>query len=144
MNSNPNGANQHTPDERQQVCWDLYVDSIAKGKPNATKAAEKAGYSPDQCRNITLQGWFKGRVKGLERIELVSDSEKVLKKVLVMDTSKEDGREDSSLLRVQLDAAKHVSGTIGGYSTKTEVDHTSGGEPIKGFTYVVPSETKES
>lgn len=126
-------ANQHSPDEREQKCWDLYVDSITKGIPNAKRSALTVGYSEEHADNITLQGWFKGRLEKLKRRELFSKSEKKLEEALDFSPTKDDGSVDVGLLRVQTDVAKHITQTLGkdeGYSTKTETDLTSGGEKL--------------
>ncbi len=77
--SNPNGANQHTPDERQQKCWEFYLETILKGVKNAKQSAIKAGYTAGQAKNITAQGWFREKEASLVRKEILSESEKVLK-----------------------------------------------------------------
>jgi len=127
---NPNGANGSTSDPREQVCWDYYIEELAKGIENAQSAALKAGYSYDHARNITLQGWFKGRIDKLSRKELLSDAEKVLKKTLNYKTEKVNGEVKVDLLRVQADVAKHITKTLGkdeGYSNRTELVGKGGG-----------------
>lgn len=118
-------ANQHSPDEREQRCWDLYVESIAKGIPNAKKAALAVGYSEPHADNITLQGWFLGRMEKLKRRELFSKSERKLEETLDYKPVDQEGKIDVGLLRVQTDVAKHITLTIGkeeGYTTKTETE----------------------
>lgn len=140
--SNPNGANNTTSDPREQVCWDFYVESITKGQVNAYQSAIKAGYSEDHSRNITMQGWFKERLGELERKEMLSLAEKVLMKTLKYKTDKinEKGEEEikSDVLRIQVDASKHLTSTLGknkGYSTRTELTGENG-NPI----VFIPSE----
>lgn len=121
--TNPNGANQYTSDPREQICWDFYVETITKGQVNAYESAIKAKYSEDHARNITLQGWFKERLEDLERKEMLSKAEKVLSKTLNYTTEDKEGNVKVDLLRVQLDASKHLTSTLGkdkGYSTRTE------------------------
>ena len=136
VETNPNGANGTTSDPREQVMWDFYVESITKGVVNAYESAIKAGYSQSHSENITLQGWFKGRLEELERKDLLSDAEKVLKKTLKYKTDEidENGNEKikTDLLRVQVDASKHITSTLGkdkGYSTRTE-NTGKNGEPL--------------
>lgn len=123
MKTNPNGANQHTLDPRQKLCWDFYLESIAKGSPNAKQSAIKAGYNKTSAQTITVTSWFKARESKLKRKELVDKGEKVLKKTLDYKTEDNEGKVDTNLLRVQTDVAKYVTSTLGknrGYSTKEE------------------------
>lgn len=115
-------ANQHTNDEREQICWDFYVESVVAGTPNATESALKAGYSPDHSRNITIQGWFKERLDGLRRRDMLSKAEKKLDRTLEYEPVDSEGNVKVDLLRVQTDVAKHVTNTLGKqhYSTKGE------------------------
>lgn len=124
---NPNGANQHTSDPREQICWDFYVESVTSGMPNANASAIKAGYSEDHARNITLQGWFKERLENLERQEMLSKAEKKLAKTLTYEVENDKGEIKTDLLRIQTDVAKHLTSTLGknkGYSTKVEQENT--------------------
>lgn len=114
-------ANGSTSDPREQICWDLYVNSITKGQANATKAAIKAGYSKDHSRNITLQGWFKERLSKLKRREMLSKAERNLDKI--MDLPLEDKA------NVVLDASKFIAKTLGkdeGYSDRSELTGKDG------------------
>lgn len=122
MPSNPNGANQHTPDERQQICWDLYVKSLEKGTPNAYKAALNAGYEEWSANNITLTGWFKARESELFREKLLSKAEKKLDQTLTFEVEDEEGNIKTDLLRIQTDVSKHITSTVGKkyYSNKLE------------------------
>jgi hypothetical protein len=131
--SNPNGSNQYTPDPREQICWDFYVESLLNGQPNAYSSAIKAGYEESSAKNITLRGWFRERHDSLSRKEMLSDAEKVLRKTLRYKTEKirDDGTEEikTDLLRVQTDVAKHITSTLGkneGYSTRNELTGKDG------------------
>lgn len=131
--TNPNGANGTTSDPREQKCWDFYVEGIAKGQVNAYEAGKKAGYSEDHSRNITMQGWFKGRIDSLERKEMLSLAEKVLMKTLKYKTEKIDDKGEeiikSDVLRIQVDASKHITSTLGkdkGYSSRSELTGKGG------------------
>lgn len=126
METNPNGANQHTPDNREQKCWDFYIESIIAGTPNAYASAIKAGYSEDHSRNITMQGWFKERSEELERKEMLSKAEKKLKRTLEYEVEKDGGEIKTDLLRIQADVSKYLTTTLGkdkGYSPKQEIEH---------------------
>jgi hypothetical protein len=144
--TNPNGANGTTSDPREQTCWDFYVESIVKGEVNAYESAIKAGYEESSAKNITLRGWFKERLEDLDRKQMLSDAEKVLRKTLryKTDETDENGNEKVKvdLLRVQVDASKHLTSTLGkdkGYSSKTENEHKLSPETIKAINYILPN-----
>jgi len=126
--TNPNGANDTTSDPREQVMWDIYVTNLAKGIDNAYKAAIEAGYEEATSKQITVRRWFIERKEELERKDMLSDAEKVLRKTLrynVEKTNKETGETEikTDLLRIQTDVAKTVATTLGkdkGYSTRIE------------------------
>lgn len=123
MAPNPNGANQTTSDPREQVCWDLYVDSITNGQENAYESAINAGYEPSSAKNITLRGWFKERLEDLERKNMLSDSEKLLRKTLRYKSEDNEGNPKVDLLRIQTDVSKHLTSTLGkdkGYANRVE------------------------
>jgi len=126
-------ANQHTNDEREQLCWDNYVKSILAGEENAYKSAIDAGYSEDHARNITLQGWFKERKDKLKRKEMLSKAERNLDKTLDLVYVNDEGKIMPELLKIQTDVSKIIVQTLGkheGYSTRTETDITSDGKQI--------------
>lgn len=128
--TNPNGANGTTSDIREQKCWDFYIESITIGQENAYESAIKAGYEHSTAKNVTMRGWFKERLEDLERKNMLSKAEKVLAKTLNYSTENEDGTVKVDLLRVQLDASKHLTSTLGknkGYSTRSEIGGTNGG-----------------
>lgn len=132
--TNPNGANGTTSDPREQICWDYYVESITAGQVNAYESAIKAGYEHSSAKNITTRGWFRERLENLERSELLSLAEKTLMKTLKYKTMEidENGNEKikTDLLRIQNDASKHITSTLGkekGYSNRTEVTGKNGG-----------------
>jgi len=121
--SNPNGANGTTSDPREQVCWDFYVESIAKGQANAYQSAKKAGYEESTAKQITVRSWFIERLEELERKEMLSLAEKKLKKTLTYEVQDDTGKVITDLLRIQTDVSKHLTSTLGkdkGYSTRTE------------------------
>jgi len=126
--TNPNGANGTTSDPREQITWDIYVENLAKGIDNAYKSAIDGGYEDSSAKHITLRRWFIERKENLERQDMLSDAEKVLRKTLrynVERTNKETGETEikTDLLRIQTDVAKTVATTLGkdkGYSTRVE------------------------
>lgn len=115
-----------TMDIRQKNMWDNYVDPRSSTYGNATKSALKAGYAPSTAHTITNSRYFRERMR---RLNMLSRAEKVLKKTLVMKTSDETGKEQADLLRIQVDAAKHITKTLGkdeGYSERSEVTGKDG------------------
>ena len=128
---NPNGANGTQSDPREETCWKIYVENLAKGKENAYQAAIEAGYSKDHAENITLQGWFKERKAKLKRKEMLSKAERNLDKVLDLDEF-ENEKINPQLLKIKTDVSTTIVKTLGreDYSERTETDITSGGLPI--------------
>lgn len=122
MTSNPNKANGTTSDPREQVCWDLYVKSITKGRENAMQSALKAGYSKDHARNITLQGWFKERLARLKRKDMLSKAERNLDKILDFNMLTEEGKVNTPVATLVANISTTVAKTIGKdfYSDRTE------------------------
>ena len=108
-------------DPRQKLCWGNYVDQTKPTFSNAYQSAVQAGYSEFYSRTITSRSWFKDKVR---RTHLLTKAEKVINKILDMESDKAD------ILRVQSDAAKHITKTLGkddGYTEKTEVENSGSG-----------------
>ena len=127
MKPNPNGANGSTSDPREQTCWDFYVESLtAGGKGNAKQSAVKAGYSEEHADNITLQGWFKERLKRLRKGERLSRAEKNLEEVQKLDIHTDEGKIEKDILRVRTDVDKFIAKTHDKetYTEKQELEHT--------------------
>lgn len=102
-------------DPRQKLCWGNYVDQTKPTFSNAYQAALSAGYTHYYSKTITTRPWFKDKVR---RTHLLTKAEKVINKILDMETDKAD------ILRVQSDVSKHITKTLGkdeGYTEKTEV-----------------------
>lgn len=141
MATNPNGANGTTSDPREKIMWDFYVEGLAQGRENAYESAIKAGYAEDTARNITMNDWFKERLRKLRQKEMLSDAEKILKKTLNYSTEDLEGNVKVDLLRVQADVAKHVTKTLGkeDYSERSELTG-KGGEAIAitKINYILP------
>lgn len=125
--------------EKQQKCWDFYVQSVIAGSPNAVQSALKAGYTESSANRITTQKWFKDRKKKLDRLGMLSDAEKNLSKLLntpYIITKQKNGEKyqeiDTELARLVLDVSKTIVKSLGkdeGYSERSEVTG-KGGEPI--------------
>ena len=155
--SNVSAANQHTPDDREQKCWDLYVQSVVDNVPNAYKAAIDSGYSEDHARNITMQGWFKERLERLKRKGMGSKAERNLEKILDIDWEK-DGEVKVDILRVVADISHKTAKALikEEWSERTELGGIDGKDlQINVITYAdhitpriqstdVPASTTES
>jgi phage terminase small subunit len=131
--TNPHGANLNQEDPREQIFWDLFVQATIKGKPNAYACAVEAGYSKSHAENITLQEWFKERHRKLKSVERVDKAEEFFDEIQAMDIR--DGKDEINphLLRAKVDINKYLTSTQGksrGYTPKTEIDHTTGGDKI--------------
>lgn len=129
-NPNPNGANGFTSDPREQKCWDFYLKGIIAGIENAYQSAIDAGYSEDSARNITMRDWFKERLGRLRRKDMLSKAERNLDKTLDLNTTNEQGKEDSALLKIKVDVSKTIVTTLGkdvGYATRQETTGKDGG-----------------
>ena len=127
IETNPNGANGSVSDPREQVMWDFYVENQLQ---NAYQSAIKAGYSESSALTITTRDWFIERLEKLRRKDMLSKAEKVLDKTLSYITEDDEGKVRTDLLRIQMDASKHVTSTLGkdkGYSTRVETTGKDGG-----------------
>lgn len=128
--TNPNGANQHTPDPRQDKCWELYVDSVRKGVPNAAQAARDAGYEESSASLITVNSWFIERLEKLKLKGMRSKAERNLDKML--ETKWTIGDNDDKVLpdvmRIVADVSKTVAKSLGkeDWSERTELGGIDG------------------
>jgi hypothetical protein len=100
---------------------------------NKLQSALVAGYTREYAESIGAKDnlWMADIVGDQE---MLTKAEKVLHRTLDLPLqTTEDGRIDSSFLRVQADVAKFAAETIGKakYSKQSNVDHTTGGEPFK-------------
>ena len=115
---------------QRKMCWDNYTNPKSKTFSNASASARAAGFSPTYARIVMTREWWKQRKL---KLNLLGKSEKVLDKVLsIEETRDEKGQERADLLRVQVDAAKHVTKTLGkdeGWSERQEITG-AGGEPV--------------
>lgn len=74
-------ANQYQLDPRQKLAWDYYIDPRSDTFSNATKSAQKAGYTVGYSSHITTEKWWLERVR---RLSFVSRAEEVLEEMLNM------------------------------------------------------------
>jgi hypothetical protein len=117
-------ANQHTDDDREQLCWDIYVANLAKGIDNAYQAAIEAKYSEDHSRNITMQGWFKERKDRLRRKDMLSKAERNLDKVLDFDMVNEEGKVDTQVASLVTGVSTTVVKTLGKEAYSERIEQT--------------------
>jgi hypothetical protein len=114
----------------RKLCWDKYTNPKSPTFSNASASARAAGFAPTYARIVMTREWFKQKKM---KLNLLGKSEKVLDKVLsIQDTVDDKGKERADLLRVQVDAAKHVTKTLGkdeGWSERQEITG-AGGEPV--------------
>ncbi len=135
-------------DIRQMDFWDKYLKPSSKTYGNALASALAAKYSESFSNNITSQKWFK---KKILRMNLLNRAEKVIKKTLTMKTMDDEGKEQADLLRIQVDAAKHVTKTLGkdeGWSDRTEITGKDGSQIVFMPTelldkYAIPTEAED-
>lgn len=135
--TNPNGANGTTSDPREQVAWDFYIESIAKGQENAFESAIKAGYEESSAKNITLRGWFKERLAKLKRKDMFSNAEKLLAKAISYEHVDDEGKVNVPLLAQQIKVSETLVTTLGkdeGYSTRQEIGGINGKDLFQGLT----------
>lgn len=129
--TNPYNANQYQLDPRQKLCWELYINPKSETFGNGMQSAIKAGYEEAYANQITTVEWFKEKVR---RLNMLSKGEKVLDETLDYDAiDPNTGKIDSGIARIKLDAAKHVTSTLGkdeGYSTRQEQTGKDG-KPIE-------------
>lgn len=128
-----------TDTDKQQKCWDFYVQTVIVGEPNIYQSALKAGYTEESANRVSTWKWFKDRKKKLDRIGLLVDAEKNLHKLLntpFIVTKIKNGEKyqevDPELARLVLDVSKTIVKSLGkdeGYSERSEVTG-KGGEPI--------------
>lgn len=129
--TNPYGANQYMYDPRQAACWEYYVNPKSETFANGMQSAIKAGYSEAHSNTITTEEWFIDRVR---RMNLLKKAEKVLDETLELPRHIDvEGKVDSGIERVRLDAAKFVADRVGkhdGWSQKQEVEVTTPEEEL--------------
>lgn len=131
-------ANQYSPDPRQSLFLQKYLDPKSKTFSNAYQSALEAGYEDEYAKVITSDS------KGLEWLsEAVSDAylirkaEKNLKEFLEMDVItkviEQEGKEpiivlDPQMAKIKQDTTKFVSERLNKkkYSTRNELTGPNG------------------
>lgn len=101
------GANQYQPDPRQSLFLASYLDPTSETFSNAYRSALKAGYEEEYAKVILHKDldWLSESVRDND---LVAKAEKALLEALEYLTVGEDGKVDSGVGRLKLDAAKLV------------------------------------
>ena len=131
--TNPYGANQHTLDPRQKLCWEFYINPKSETFGNALQSALKAGYEDSYSRTITDTTWFSDKVR---RLNMLSKAEKVLEEMIELDINNHQKigdevviRKDPALAKIKQDTAKFLAERLGkndGYSSRTELTGQNG------------------
>ncbi len=120
--------------EQQMAFKNAYVDPSSETFSNAYKSALKAGYTDEYSKNITAQGneWFS---EILRDKEMLDNAEKALAEAVSMAPVDENGKTDSGLYRVKVDAAKFVAKGLNKqkWAEQANVDHSTGGKPLTGL-----------
>lgn len=128
--TNPYGANQWQFDPRQNLCWSYYINPKSETFANGYKSALKAGYEDSYAQVITVEPWFKAKIR---RMDMLEDAENTLQEIVKMKAVDDEGKNDVPLLRVKADVSKFLTSTLGkniGYAQRTE--HTGAdGETLK-------------
>lgn len=112
-NPNPNKANQHTPDPRQELFIANYLDPKKDTFANALQSAITAGYDEDYSRQLVarMPTWLLDKVQDSY---LIDRAEKNLKEFVEMDISNtgiaKDGTtydfDDTQKMRIKADVTK--------------------------------------
>lgn len=100
---------------RQVLCWSYYIDPKSDSFGVVCRSAEKAGYTKASAERISLEPWFKNKIR---RLNLLPKAERNLEKFLDMDIKNNPN--------VVLDASKFVASRLGkeSWSEKSEVQHS--------------------
>ena len=100
-------GNQYQPDPRQQLFLANYLNPKSETFSNAYQSAVKAGYSEEYASNILSQelDWLS---ESLRDEDMVRKAENALSEALGYVTVNEEGKVDSGVARVKLDATKLV------------------------------------
>lgn len=100
-------GNQYQPDPRQQLFLANYLDPKSETFSNAYQSAVKAGYEEEYAKVILSKDldWLSESVRDED---LVKRAEKALSEALGYVTTNEEGKVDSGVARVKLDATKLV------------------------------------
>ena len=100
--TNPNGANQHIIDPRQNLFLELWLDPKSDTFSNALQSALKAGYSQEYSESLLarMPSWLSEKVSELN---MLSKAERNLNKFLDLDKNP----------KIQADITKFVAERLG-------------------------------
>jgi hypothetical protein len=118
-------GNQYKPDPRQALFLKHYLDPKSQTFSNAYQSAIKAGYEEEYAKVILSKDldWMSESVK---TESMVYKAEKNLEKILDMNAISEEGKVDTSLLKVVADTSKFITERLAKdkYSSKQVTEHT--------------------
>ncbi len=137
----PQLRNKNQSNERRELCWKYYLETVRDGNPDGKNSALKAGFAPNTAVNIGNLGWFKKKKDKLRQSKMMTNSERNLARFVNMKITKLKQLEDGSTeevfdiekAKLVADISKFILSTIGkdkGYSQKTEVKVTAMPVPI--------------
>lgn len=108
-------ANQYKDDPRQALFLKAYLDPKSDTFSNALQSGLKVGYSQEYSESILSMGldWLSESLGKYNIDRIVEKAKRNLDELL-----------DNEDARVRADITKFVSKTKGGFSEKTETEHT--------------------
>lgn len=117
---------------------EVFTDPASEFFDKPRESLVAVGFTEDEIRRIeeNAEQWYEEVVGPLRRRRMLRKAELALEKSLNLI---DDG--DTSLIRVGAESAKYVTSRLGNkfYSERQEVDHTTGGEPIRNITLYDPT-----
>jgi hypothetical protein len=136
----PKLRNLNQDNARREKCWDLYLQTVRDGNPNAYQSAITAGFAKNTAINVKRLSWFVKKLDKLRDSKMMTNSERNLQRFVNMSITKlkklEDGTTeevfDIEKAKLVADISKFILTTIGRdkYSTKTEFKVTALPTPI--------------
>lgn len=120
-----NPYNQHNPDPRRILAWNLYIDVDSDTFSNGYASAIKAGYSESAARQITCSPWW---VEKCRRKSLLDKAERNLADDLDLDVGKYGILEESKLRTIRQRTTHFVAERLGKdvYSSRNELTGKDG------------------
>ncbi len=119
-------ANQYSPDPRQTLFLQYYLDPKSDTFSNALQSALKVGYTQEYAENITsiMPKWLS---ENIGRFGMLDKAEKNLLEFLEMETEK-----DPKLVSIKADISKFIASRLGKshYSERQELSG-SDGKPLE-------------
>jgi hypothetical protein len=116
---------------RQEAFLKNYLDPQSSTFSNITQSGIKAGFSPEYSEALMalMPNWLADNLGDAKRLRLAEDN---LDALLTQSTD----------IKVKADMTKFALSTMGRrkYSTRTETDVTSAGQPIGQINYIVPAD----